>query len=104
MRDRFVYRAHFRPNNSYTEELPAAPRVVSLTADPAPVRFSGSTRMIASVAGPEVEAKPAAITDMKATMRPQYAESTDEPDARTNPALMSIRPVATTRAVPKLSH
>src|SRR5664279_1679224 len=83
-----------------TPRVPPISRVVSFTADPAPARPAGSAPMIASVAGPAVNARPAAISAIDATIRPQYAESTDDPAASTKPALISARPPAITAVLP----
>ena len=45
-----------------TPSVPPSSRVVSLTAEPAPALSRGSAPMIASVAGLEVSARPAAIS------------------------------------------
>src|SRR5450755_328325 len=83
-----------------TPSVPPISLVVSFTAEPAPVRLAGNAPMIASVAGPDVRASPAAISTMEITIRPQYAESTADPAASTNPALISASPAATTAVVP----
>ena len=54
-----------------TPRVPPISRVVSFTADPAPARPAGNAPMIASVAGPAVRARPAAISAIDATIRPQ---------------------------------
>ena len=54
-----------------TPRVPPISLVVSFTADPAPARLAGSAPMIASVAGPAVSARPAAISVIDTTMRPQ---------------------------------
>ena len=54
-----------------TPSVPPTSRVMSLTAEPAPAFPAGSAPMIASVAGPVVNASPAAISAIARTMRPQ---------------------------------
>src|SRR5579864_4870407 len=83
-----------------TPSVPPSSRVVSLTADPTPALAVGSAPMMASVAGPMVRARPAAISVIEAMTGPQYAESTLRVAATANPALMISSPPATTILVP----
>src|SRR5262249_61684149 len=77
-----------------TPSVPPTSRVVSLTAEPAPALARGSAPMIASVAGPVVNARPAAISDIPITTMPQYGASAAVLAATTNPERISARPNA----------
>lgn len=75
--------------------------MVSFTVDPTPALAGGSAPIMASVAGLLTMPRPAAIVTIDARIGPTQALSTPRNAACTKPRLISARPVATTRVVPK---
>src|SRR6516165_5478843 len=83
-----------------TPSVPPTSRVVSLTAEPAPAFARGSAPMMASVAGPVVNASPAAISAIAVTTGPQYGALVEVDAATRKPPLISSSPNPTTSFVP----